>query len=514
MKPGPVIFAATLLLYMLSAGGHLYSPDEEVLFRTTRALASGRAPAIQPLHGFATRPATPPRPDGLEYAQYGLGQPLLAVPFYWAGAALARLGSDELWMRLYGADSLQARLAFDPVAEQLAPRWACSWFNVLVGALLAWLVFALARELTHNSRAATWTALLFAFATIAWPHSRPFFTESLAALCLGLALFALLKALRAQRMLPWLALAGLAAGYAALVRNDSILFFPGLGLLVAGPVALEARARRRSIGAAWSTFAIPPLLCGMLILALNLHHFGGPFQTGYADQAEGVAFSTPLAAGLYGFLFSVGKGIFFFSPALVFGLLGWKRLATGQAPYPRTTTAALALMIALFVLVMAKWQNWAGGWCWGPRHIVQIHPFLMLPAAAWLAAGNLFRVRRALALALLVVGIAVQLLGVSQDFITFYHRFYRTPPSQDRHPAIVMLDPMDRQFWSRFYQVRFRPHPDRDFRPVQLHLPAPTQHSLFVPRCSVWSGYLQMLREGSFDNFWVRLASNRERTGS
>ena len=46
----------------------------------------------------------------------------------------------------------------------------------------------------------------------------------------------------------------------------------------------------------------------------------------YSDQTEGIQFSTPVLAGLYGFLMSVGKGMFFFSPPLFLAFWG----LTGQ----------------------------------------------------------------------------------------------------------------------------------------------------------------------------------------
>ncbi|MCL5270668.1 MAG: hypothetical protein M1457_09005, partial [bacterium] len=257
---------------------------------------------------------------------------------------------------------------------------------------------------------------------------------------------------------------------------------------------------------AWTAFALPAVAAGGVLLTLNALHFGGPFEVGYADQREGVAFSAPALAGLYGFFFSVGKGLFFFSPALALGLVGWGPLWRTPDPRAKAVTAAMALLVVVPLVVHAKWQNWAGGWCWGPRHIFIIHPFLAIPIAAWLAGGAGAAARIAVPV-VFALGVGVQLLGCSQNFIEFYQRFYRSPgdPSAD----FVLYDPYDQEYWGRYYQLLYRPASAGPFRPVPLAPPAPIQHSLYLPGDSVWAGYPVMLREGRLDNFWVRAFGGR-----
>jgi len=499
VKPAPIIFLVVLGAYALTAGGHLYSPDEEILYRMTRALATGPSLAIEPLGDFATRQGR----DGRYYGQYGIGQPLLAVPFYWAGRAVAGLAGRSQWNRLYGPSGTAPHVVGEePTAAAYATRWALSWFNILLGALLAVLLYGVCVETTGQREAAGAAALLYALGSLAWPHSRPFFTESCAAFFILLAWWALLRA-RRGRVVRWCAVAGAAAGYAALVRNDSVLAYPGLAILLLGPAAWGARAEGRPAWQAWAAFCAPALVCGVILLGMNVVLYGGPFESGYADQPEGLAFTTPVLAGLYGLLFSIGKGLFFFSPALALGFLGWRPLALAQTDQRRLMLWALAFVIAVPLVVHAKWQNWSGGWCWGPRHIFLIQPFLAIPIAAWLARpwGPPTRV---ILLVALIVGGTVQLLGASQDFIRFYRDHFRRSP----HTFFVVYDDYDRMYWESFFQLYSRPEPDPriPLQPVALYPPAPTQDSLYFPQRSVWAAYPRMIREEGIDNFWVRLA--------
>jgi len=63
-----------------------------------------------------------------------------------------------------------------------------------LGALLAALLYLVCLEITGHGRAAAGAALLYALGSLAWPHSRPFFTESCAAFFILLAWYALLRA--------------------------------------------------------------------------------------------------------------------------------------------------------------------------------------------------------------------------------------------------------------------------------------------------------------------------------
>jgi hypothetical protein len=165
------VFFLLLVLYGLTLGGHFYSPDEEVLFRVTEALATRGSLAIDPItEGFATRPAQPPRADGREYAQYGIGQPIAAVPFYWLGRAMQPLASDEAWVfldsRLRSIQTIVAPRAALPQgealareAQQVAARLGVSLFNSFLTAFSGMVLFLLTRRLTRSERAARGAAL-------------------------------------------------------------------------------------------------------------------------------------------------------------------------------------------------------------------------------------------------------------------------------------------------------------------------------------------------------------------
>ena len=73
-------------------------------------------------------------------------------------------------------------------------------------------------------------------------------------------------------------------------------------------------------------------------------------------------------------------------------------------------------IIAIYLFVYATYGIWDGGWAWGPRYLVAIIPFLILPA------GYLFCSPRGRAVVALVawLGVAVQILGVAINYDFVY----------------------------------------------------------------------------------------------
>lgn len=351
--------ACLLSLYILFLPSNsLTAPDEEILLRTVASFLRGDRGAIPPLPlGFATQTGR----DGREYAQYGLGLPLASAPLLAIPSALSSSSHDS------GIDyAIVATRSF---------RLCAVAFNLFVTVasviMLRWLLTRLG--LTARSSAAA--ALLFGTATIIWPHGRTFFTEPLASFCLLLAIALLVHASEASRSSRmYFVLAGACFGWAILTRLDSLVATPA----VAWAAVRGTRAPSR-IAARWCLVAFPVVFALVVIAGHNYYRFGGVGRTGYEDQAEGVQFATPVLVGLHGYVLTPGRSIFVYSPCLLLALPGavalWRR--------DRWSAVTVGLLVAGYLGTMSKWQNWAGGWDWGPRHIFQITPWLAIAAAVW-----------------------------------------------------------------------------------------------------------------------------------
>jgi len=356
-----LILAACLFsLYLLFLPSNpLTTPDEEILLRTAVSFLRGDRGAIPPLPlGFATQKGR----DGREYAQYGIGLPLASAPFLLAPALAASSARSF------------SEISYSAVTDR-SFRLCGSVFNLLVTVASVVVLRRLLTRLGLAPRPSAVAALVFGTATIAWPHGRTFFTEPLASLCLLLAVDLLSSPGKTPGGKPGhLLLAGVCFGWAILTRLDSLVAAPAIAW------ELLRSARRLSTILLRACLAgLPVALAVAVMAAYNIYRFGGMSRTGYEDQAEGVRFATPLLVGLHGYLLTPGRSVFVYSPVLLLAIPGAAALWRRDQGFAVTA----ALVVAGYLGVMGKWQNWAGGSDWGPRHIFQITPWLMMAAAVW-----------------------------------------------------------------------------------------------------------------------------------
>jgi hypothetical protein len=160
-----------------------------------------------------------------QYSQYGPGQSIAAVPLFWLGSVVAAL--------------------FPPAIYPWLIRAIVGWFNPVVTAGVAALLYVAVLLLGFRHRIAVAIALLYGLGTMAWPQSKTFFAEPLTALLLFGSFILLLAAAqhdepRERSWLPFL-LAGLLAGLAPAVKIQAGIALPFLSLF-----ALLQALRRRN----------------------------------------------------------------------------------------------------------------------------------------------------------------------------------------------------------------------------------------------------------------------------
>jgi hypothetical protein len=416
------LVAFLLLTYLLLSSLRIDSGDGEAIYQVTRSFVEGRGFAIPPpdpdavvVDGFG-EPFPPEElrgggpygawgSDGRYYAQYGVGQSLLAVPFYLLGRGVYRLAG-------WGT-------------EGFVTRAAVMLLNPLALSVLGGVLYSLARRLGYGKGAAAGIALMACLATPLFVYSKTFFSEPLVALALAVAVLAALEG--SERSTGAWVNCGAASGAVVLIKPVA---------LVVAPVFLAFAALRRE--GRWRALA---LLAWPLALALagagcyNLARFGSPFDTGYRTAAWDV----PLWVGLPGLLLSSGKGLLWYCPPAMLGLAGFVPLARRR---PRAVML-LGCVSGLYLLLHSIYNHWHGGGSWGPRLILPIVPLLILPAAEWLQRPP----RRAwgrLALALLVVlGFVVQLPAILVQPVRALNVLYTRSASPTEYTLRMLYRPAD-----------------------------------------------------------------------
>jgi hypothetical protein len=122
--------------------------------------------------------------------------------------------------------------------------------------------------------------------------------------------------------------------------------------------------------------------------------------------------------GLAGFLVSPGKGYFFYSPIAILFFFSIRPFAKRQ----QGIAASFILIIMSYLLFLSKNIYWHGDWAWGPRYLLVITPYLIMPTAAildsdaWKTRGLL---RRGVYI-LFGISLIVQLLAISVNHNKYF----------------------------------------------------------------------------------------------
>jgi hypothetical protein len=287
---------------------------------------------------------------------YPVVLPLLVAPLYLPAVGYLHLQGWTEW-RL-------RRLAI--VMEKLT--------SSLLAASAAALLYLLLRRRAPPSDALL-LALAFAFGTNTWMiGSQALWQHGLAELLLVGALLLLTGPCTTFRALAAGALCGLIAGN----RPPDLLFAAVLGLY----------------GLRWAGRRAPWLAAGAavplgLVLGYNVAAAGN-LAGGYGIPKRVAFFRHGLLSGVAGLLFSPTRGLFVFSPFLLFVPAAFRHGLRDRGTHALTLLVGVAVLAQ--VLFYAK-ADWRAGHSWGPRWLTDLLPLLvwMLPPglAALRGAGRL-----------------------------------------------------------------------------------------------------------------------------
>lgn len=260
--------------------------------------------------------------------------------------------------------ALSLPLAAGALAFGIDPKTAVGYFNLVVFVLLGGIILL---ELSRRFGASVaCKAMLVLMSMSMLPHHlQQYFGEVLSALLITAGVLLAPRAAVASALLLGLG-----------VANTPVLLVPA----AVGAAILVRRLPALSVGVA----------VAVTIFALeNVIKFGSLRGSAYFSAAEaGFAtvlpysgrpgFAYPLFFGVLSILFSFGKGLVFFIPAL---LLFFRKDTYRLLNLSGVKRWALWAAAAALVLVYSKWWAWYGGNFWGPRFFL----ILAVPAALALA---------------------------------------------------------------------------------------------------------------------------------
>lgn len=268
-------------------------------------------------------------------------------------------------------------------------RWIATALSVgLCGALIGPILYLYGRR-KMNATAATALSAVILFGTIIFPYSTMLFGHVPAALFLLLAV-----TLLETRPVA----AGIAAGLAV-----SCFYVCAIAAAILALTAVEPQRHR-------GHRAFPLCLCGKQLFGFLLGLlpfailmaiyqwlcFGSPFRTAVEASTpfteKGLLFGVikmPAMAALYGITLSPYRGLFFVSPILLLAFVGFFAMKRNREFW------SVIAIATTYILAIASFHWWDGGFAFGPRYLVPIVPLLGIPMMAakptprllWIAAA-------------------------------------------------------------------------------------------------------------------------------
>ncbi|MEM2567420.1 MAG: hypothetical protein QXH20_02990 [Candidatus Bathyarchaeia archaeon] len=376
--PGKELFVFLLSLYLLSMGKGYYSTDGEVMFKMTWAIVEQRR------LGFPCEerlPNAPPGRDGLCYSKYGPGQSLALIPFYIFGRSLK-------WIFPRGNLALMG-------------KWFADRANSFFTAFTVLIVGTWSSDLFGNANIALALSIIYGLSTLAWPYAKFNFNQPLTSLLLLMGFYFLWN-YRKTANARYILLSGLSFGYLLFTRISAIVAIPW-AFLIWRDVLQKYRFK---LGYLVLWFSLISLFL-LLNIGYNFYAFGR-FFGGYAGEK----WNTPFLIGLYGLLMSSGKGLLLFVP--ISNLFPWGLAKFFEQGKKLEAIICLGLLLT-FLAFHAPFWTWHGGWSWGPRFLVPIMPFLVIPL------GALWKYKSGKGFLLLFAffGFLIQMLGTAVNFSDF-----------------------------------------------------------------------------------------------
>ncbi len=344
MRPLYVFLLFGLVLSILFSSGQIENPDTHLRLTQTRIILDDNKFGLPDDVGEDSHGNISINKDGKRFMVYNPGQTIIFIPIYYIANLVS---TDEANAYYFSA-------------------FCVSFLNYMVHALCAFILFKIALLLGAVKKQAYLVSIFFGLTSYSFVFAQSTYEHHFE------MFFILLSVYFAQKKDTNHAglLSGLMLSLGLVFRTTSILALPAILLL-----QKKNNERLKVLMSLTIGFAF--------VLLYNYYRFGNPLETGYSlawslahsDKFDFWSFSG-FPEAFFGFLFSPGKGLIFFSTTIVIALFGIKTFWEKQ----QLIFYAILLISAAYLIIFSLNFAWHGSiWSYGPRYILPIIPFLYLP---------------------------------------------------------------------------------------------------------------------------------------
>lgn len=354
LTEGRLLFLFVFLVFEVSVNSVWATDHATSLVKLGFALLENHSAALGSVAGVPPYSVDTFRHAGQTYSALAPGTAILALPFL-AVAFVVQGGFTAFGPTLLLSETFTSIAGAG--ASYLVYRIGTMYFRKATGVLLG---------------------LAFGLSTICWPFATYFFQSDVSAVMVLMAAYFVLKAGRETKGASTFAVAsGLALGLGVLVDYVNL----GIAPILVAFLMVRARRDRRGMLSRVGALALGTVPGLLTVGAYNMAIFGNPLLTpeqGYLGTSLLMKFSNPLLPGLALNTISLSRGIFFFAPFTLFGVLG-----LAEAVRAGKEKLDMGLLLAIFLAILIPYSAWydpTGGISFGPRFLAAGIPFLVIPA--------------------------------------------------------------------------------------------------------------------------------------
>jgi hypothetical protein len=344
MRPLYVFLLLGFVLSILFSSGQIENPDTHLRLTQTRIILDDNKFGLPDDVGEESHGNISINKDGRRFMVYNPGQTIIFIPIYFISNLVS---TDEANAYYFSA-------------------FCVSFLNYMVHALCAFILFKIALLLGVIKKQAYLVSIFFGLTSYSFVFAQSTYEHHFEMFFILLSVYFSLKKYTNHAGL----LSGLMLTLGVVFRTTTILAVPAILLLQKNTNERLKVLTSLTIGVAF-------------VLIYNYYRFGNPLETGYSlawslahsDKFDFWSFSG-FPEAFFGFLFSPGKGLIFFSTTIVIALFGIKTFWEKQ----RLIFYAILLISAAYLIIFSLNFAWHGSiWSYGPRYILPIIPFLYLP---------------------------------------------------------------------------------------------------------------------------------------
>jgi hypothetical protein len=278
----------------------------------------------------------------------------------------------------------------------------------LVTSLICIIFYFAALDIYKSFRTAVSLTLILAFTTMIWPYSK-MGMELQHTLWILFTMWMIIR-IHEKKGSLYFYMAGMGAGL--------ILFTKLYGFITAGVfvffILLDGfidKKNRKHLPLNFIRFLIPLIIFFILLLIYNKISYGG-WLLGDRYNMKYEAKSVPVWRPLWGFLFSSGKSIFIYNPTLIAALCCFPAFFSRK----KRLKPLYIMIIAVGLLFHSLLWIWTDE-TWGPRKLHYLIPLCMLPMGIIVEKfHDLSIIKRASIILLVILGVIVQILGISISY--------------------------------------------------------------------------------------------------